>query len=225
MTANGTTASAEADRPAVKPRLRGVSHEIAAVAFPVLGLVLFALASTASVRWAVVVYTLGLTLMYTASVAYHRGNWTAPVRLRLRRLDHSMIMVAIAATYTPVAVAALGAHTARVLLGLVWSLAAVGVVLQILWLHAPRWLVAALYIAIGWTAVAFAPTLWRDLGAISFFLLVLGGVVYSVGAVVYATRRPDPAPAVFGYHEVFHALVIAAGLLFYAAIIRIVITS
>jgi hemolysin III len=94
-----------------------------------------------------------------------------------------------------------------------------------LWLHAPRWLGAALYIAIGWTALAFLPTLWRDLGVASVSLLVLGGIVYSLGAIVYATRRPDPAPAIFGYHEVFHALVIAAGLIFYAAIVRVVLTA
>jgi hemolysin III len=208
-----------------KPRLRGVSHQMAAFVSLVLGVVLFALASTTSVRWAVLVYTLGLTAMYTTSALYHRGHWSDATRLRLRRLDHSMIMVAIAATYTPVAVAALDVGNARVLLSVVWSLAVVGVVLQMLWLHAPRWLVAVLYIAIGWTALAFSPTLWRDLGVISFSLLVVGGVVYSLGAVVYSTRRPDPAPAVFGYHEVFHALVIAAGLVFYAAIVRVVVNA
>jgi hemolysin III len=209
----------------VKPKLRGVSHEIAAFVFPAFGIVLVAIAHTTSVRWAAIVYTVGLTLMYTTSACYHRGHWSATQRLRLRRLDHSMIMVAIAATYTPVAVAALDLRSARVLLAVVWSLAVVGVAAQLLWLHAPRGFVAALYIAIGWTALAFLPTLWRDLGAVSFTLLVLGGVVYSVGAVVYSTRRPDPAPAVFGFHEVFHLLVIAAGLCFYAAILRIVITS
>ncbi len=208
-----------------KPRWRGVSHQVAAFAFPVLGVVLFSLADSASVRWSVVVYTVGLTLMYTTSASYHRGRWTDDVRVRLRRLDHAMIMVGIASTYTPVAVAALDAGSARILLGVVWSLAVVGVVLQILWLHAPRWLVAGLYIAIGWTAVAFTPTLWHHLGVVSFSLLVAGGVVYSVGAVVYATKRPDPFPAVFGFHEVFHALVIVAGLLFYAAIVRVVLTA
>ena len=211
-------------RPA-KPRFRGVSHQIAAFASLVLGLVLFALASTTSVRWAVLVYTLGLTAMYTTSALYHRGHWSDATRLRLRRLDHSMIMVAIAATYTPIAVAALDVSSARVLLAVVWSLAVVGVVLQMLWLNAPRWLVAVLYIAIGWTALAFSPTLWRDLGVVSFSLLVLGGVVYSLGAVVYSTRKPDPVPDVFGYHEVFHLLVIAAGLVFYAAIVRVVVKS
>ena len=150
------------------------------------GVVLFALASTTSVRWAVVVYTLGLTAMYTTRALYHRGHWSDATRLRLRRLDHSMIMVAIAATYTPVAVAALDVGNARVLLSVVWSLAVVGVVLQMVWLHAPRWLVAVLYIAIGWTALAFSPTLWRDLGVISFSLLIVSSG--SLGLVPVGVR-------------------------------------
>jgi hemolysin III len=218
-------ASSETTTALPKPRFRGVSHEIAAFSFPVLGLILVVVARTASVRWSVIVYTIGLTSMYAASATYHRGHWTDLTRVRLRKLDHSMIMVAIASTYTPVAVAALDTHSARVLLGIVWPLALVGVVVQIFWLDAPRWLVAALYIAIGWTAVAFTPTLWRDLGGISFALLVSGGVVYSLGAAVYATQRPDPSPRVFGFHEVFHVLVIAAGLLFYVTILRVVLDA
>ena len=217
--------ASEQTLPPVKPRHRGVSHQIAAFVSPILGVVLIALAHTTSVRWAAVVYAVGLTSMYATSALYHRGHWSTAVRLRLRRLDHSMIMVAIASTYTPIAVAALDVGNARVLLAVVWSLAVVGIGVQLLWLNAPRWLVAALYIAIGWTALAFLPTLWRELGVISFTLLVLGGVVYSLGAVVYATRRPDPVPAVFGYHEIFHVLVIVAGLVFYATIVRVVVTA
>jgi hemolysin III len=208
----------------VKPRLRGVSHQVAAFAFPFFGLALVLAADGAAAKWSVLVYTVGLTLMYGTSAIYHRGDWTDSTRLRLRRLDHSMIMVAIASTYTPIAVVGLNRHSARVLLGVVWSLAVVGVGLQLLWLNAPRWLVAILYIAIGWTAVAFAPTLWRELGVGTFSLLLAGGIVYSLGAVVYSTRRPDPVPDVFGYHEIFHALVITAGLLFYVAIAEVVIS-
>jgi hemolysin III len=211
--------------PLVKPRYRGVSHEIAAFVFPVLGVILVALADTTAIRWAAVVYTVGVTAMYATSACYHRGHWSDSTRLRLRRLDHSMIMVAIAATYTPIAVAALDTRSATILLTLVWSLALVGVVVQMLWLHAPRWLSAALYIGIGWTALAFLPALWRNLGVVSFSLVLLGGIVYSLGAAVYATRRPDPAPATFGYHEVFHALVVAAGLIFYAAIVLVVVNE
>ena len=205
-----------------KPRWRGVSHEIAALAFPVLGLVLVAIVHTTAARVAVLVYTVGVTAMYTASACYHRGRWTPAVKRRLRRLDHSMILVGIAATYTPIAVIGLDTRSARVLLGIVWPLALAGIAVQMLWLHAPRWLVAGLYVVIGWTALAFIPVLWRDLGVVTFSLIVCGGVVYSIGARVYSTRRPDPLPAAFGFHEVFHALVIAAGLIFYVAIARVV---
>ena len=208
----------------LKPRLRGVSHQVAAIAFPFFGLALVVVADGAAAKLSVFVYTVGLTLMYGTSAIYHRGHWNDSTRQRLRRLDHSMIMVAIASTYTPIAVIGVNEHSARVLLAIVWPLAIVGVGLQMLWLNAPRWLVAVLYIAIGWLAVAFAPTLWRDLGVATFSLLLAGGIVYSLGAVVYATRRPDPRPEVFGYHEIFHALVIAAGLLFYVAIARVVVS-
>ncbi|MCU1465210.1 MAG: channel protein hemolysin family [Actinomycetia bacterium] len=208
-----------------KPRWRGVSHEIAAFVFPVLGAVLVFVAHTTAARWAAFVYTVGVTAMYSASAVYHRGHWTPSTQRRLRRLDHSMILVGIAATYTPVAVVGLDSRSARILLGVVWPLAAVGIVVQLLWLHAPRWLVAGLYVVIGWTAVAFVPVLWRQLGVVTFALILLGGAVYSLGARVYATRRPDPNPAVFGFHEVFHALVIAAGIIFYVAIVRVVVTA
>ena len=131
-----------------------------------------------------------------------------------------MILVGIAATYTPIAVVGLDARSARVLLGIVWPLAVFGIVVQMVWLHAPRWLVAGLYVVIGWTALAFLPVLWNQLGVVTFSLIVLGGVVYSLGALVYARRRPDPMPTVFGFHEVFHALVVLAGLIFYVAIAR-----
>ncbi len=209
----------------VKPRWRGVSHEVAAFVFPVLGAVLVAIARTAAARWAALVYTVGITAMYATSAVYHRGSWNPSVRRRLRRLDHSMILVGIAATYTPIAVVGLDARSARILLGIVWPLAVFGIVVQMFWLNAPRWLVAGLYVAIGWTALAFVPVLWRELGVVTFSLIVCGGVVYSIGARVYSARRPDPMPTMFGFHEVFHALVIAAGLIFYVAIARVIVTG
>jgi len=136
-----------------------------------------------------------------------------------------MILVGIAATYTPIAVVGLDPRSARILLGIVWPLAVAGIIVQMFWLNAPRWLVAGLYVVIGWTALAFVPSLWRQLGVITFLLILSGGVVYSVGARVYSTRRPDPRPDVFGYHEVFHALVIAAGVIFYLAIARVIVTA
>jgi len=209
----------------VKPRWRGASHEVAAFVFPVLGVVLVAVAHTAAARWAVLVYTVGITAMYATSACYHRGHWNPSVRRRLRRLDHSMILVGIAATYTPIAVVGLDARSARILLGVVWPLVVAGIVVQMLWLNAPRWLVAGLYVAIGWTALAFVPVLWHELGVVTFSLIVCGGVVYSVGARVYSARQPDPMPDVFGFHEVFHALVVAAGLIFYVAIARVIVAG
>jgi hemolysin III len=209
----------------VKPRWRGASHMVAAIVFPVLGAILVAVAHTTAARWAALAYTAGVTGMYATSAAYHRGNWEPSVRRRLRRLDHSMILVGIAATYTPIAVVGLDARSARILLGVVWPLAVAGIAVRMLWLNAPRWLVAGLYVVVGWTALAFVPVLWRRLGVVTFSLIVCGGVVYSVGARVYSTRRPDPIPAVFGFHEVFHALVLVAGLIFYVAIARVLTTG
>ena len=209
----------------VKPSWRGGSHEVAAFVFPVLGLVLVAVAHTAAARWAALTYGVGVTAMYATSACYHRGHWSPAVQRRLRRLDHSMILVGIAATYTPIAVVGLDTRSARILLGVVWPLAFAGIVVQLLWLTAPRWLVAGLYVVIGWTALAFTPVLWHELGVVTFSLIVCGGLAYSVGARVYSARRPDPMPAVFGFHEVFHALVIGAGLIFYTAIARVILAG
>lgn len=209
----------------VKPRFRGVSHEIAAFVFPVLGAVLIVVAHTTAARIAAAIYTVGVTAMYATSAVYHRGHWNPSTRQRLRRLDHSMILVGIASTYTPVAVVGLDTRSARILLGIVWPLAAIGIAVRMFWLHAPRWLVAGVYVVVGWTAVVFVPVLWHELGVLTFSLIACGGIVYSIGARVYSTRRPDPLPEVFGFHEVFHALVLLAGLIFYVAIARIIVTG
>lgn len=206
-----------------KPRLRGVSHQVAAFVFPVMGVVALVAARSAGAKVAVGVYTLGVTAMYATSAVYHRGNWAPVVKRRFRRLDHSMILVGIASTYTPVFAVGLRGTVAWVVLSVVWGLAAIGVVVRNLWLEAPRWVTAAVYIGVGWTAVAVLPTLWSKLGGATFALLIAGGLVYSLGAIVYSRRRPDPVPAVFGYHEVFHALVLLAGLAFYVAVFRVAV--
>jgi len=203
-----------------RPRLRGVSHEVAAFVFPVMGLVAVVLARSAGAKAAVAVYAAGVTAMYATSAVYHRGNWAAPVKRRFRRLDHSMILVGIASTYTPIMGVGVGGGTGRVVVAVAWGLAALGVAVRNLWLDAPAPLVAVVYIGVGWAALAVMPELWSRAGVVTFLLVVAGGVVYSVGAAAFALRRPDPAPAVFGYHEVFHALVLLAGLLFYVAVLR-----
>jgi hemolysin III len=218
-------ASAGGGTPPFKPRLRGVSHEAAAFVFPLLGLAAILAAPTAGDRIAVAVYAVGVTAMYATSACYHRGHWTVAAKRRMRRLDHSMILVAIASTYTPVAAIGLSSTAAWVLLSVVWGLALAGAVVRNLWLEAPRWVTAAVYIAVGWTALAVLPTLWTRLGVVIFVLLMVGGLLYSTGAVVYGLHRPDPWPAVFGYHEVFHALVVGAGLVFYAAVLGVVLRA
>jgi hemolysin III len=204
-----------------KPRLRGVSHEVAAVVFPLMGLAAVLVARTMTEKLAVAIYVIGVGGMYATSACYHRVNWGPDTKSRMRRLDHSMILVAIAATYTPVAVIALPEATARRLLGAVWGFALGGVLVRNFWPGAPRWVMGAFYMGVGWTAVLVLPGLLAALGSGVFALMLAGGVVYSIGALVLYRRWPDPEPSVFGYHEVFHALVLVAGLLFYLVVIEL----
>jgi hemolysin III len=205
-----------------KPRLRGVSHEVAAFVFPVMGLGAVLAARSVTEKLAVAVYAIGVSGMYATSACYHRVNWAPATKTRMRRLDHSMILVAIASTYTPIAVIALPEATARRLLAAVWGFAVAGVLVCNLWPSAPRWVMGAFYMGVGWTALLVLPSLLAGLGGTLFALLVAGGVVYSIGALVLSRHWPDPVPTVFGYHEVFHALVLVAGLLFYLVVIELV---
>ena len=205
-----------------KPRLRGWSHLVAAVTFPLLGLVLVAIADGPEAKVATGIYTVGLTVMYGVSAAYHRGRWSPPVRRRMRRLDHSTILVGIAATYTPIMAVGVGGTVARVMLAVVWAGAVGGMALRLLWFDAPLWSVALTYVGLGWVALLALPWMLQALGGGTIALVLLGGVVYTAGAVVFARRRPDPVPTVFGYHEVFHALVLVAGACFYVAVARTV---
>jgi hemolysin III len=206
----------------VKPRLRGVSHEVAAIVFPFMGLAAVLVASSLTEKVAVGIYAAGVSSMYATSACYHRGNWAPASKSRMRRLDHSMILVAIASTYTPIAVIALPTTTGRALLGVVWALAISGVLVRNFWPTSPRWVMSVFYMGVGWAAIVVMPSWWTGLGVVSFALLLAGGLMYSIGALVMSFRWPDPVPAVFGYHEVFHALVITAGLLFYVIVIQLV---
>jgi hemolysin III len=201
--------------PRPKPLLRGVSHEIAA-GVALAGLVaLVLLAPGPRARVGALVYGLSLVALFSVSALYHRPTWSPRARLWMRRLDHSAIFLLIAGTFTPLCLL-VGDGRARTLLAVVWAGAGLGILRALVWPRAPRVVATALYLLLGWAAVPLVPAMYRALGGVSLALLAAGGVLYSVGAVIYATRRPDPFPRVFGYHEVFHALVIAAAGLHFA---------
>ena len=158
-------------------------------------------------------------MLFGTSALYHRVNWRSVAARRwMRRLDHSAIFLLIAGSYTPFALLVLDGTLADVILVVVWAGAIGGIVLKLVWIDAPKWLVAVIYVALGWVAVAATPELVDELGITGAAMVGLGGLLYTVGAVVYARRRPDPIPEVFGYHEVFHLLVIVAAALQYAVI-------
>ena len=201
----------------VVPRLRGVLHAYAAWFAGAAGLVLVLLAPDAQARLAATVYGLGMCALFAVSGLYHRWRWDPRWRPLLRRLDHSTIFVFIAASCTPVAVLVLDGTLRTVVLLVVWGGAIAGVAMSVAWITAPRVLVAVCYLAVGWAGVAGVPQLAERLPAAPLVLLAVGGVLYTVGAIVYAARRPDPWPRVFGFHEVFHTLVIVAALSHFVA--------
>jgi hemolysin III len=206
-----------------KPRLRGVLHQWAFYVSLVAGALLVALAPSG--RAAVVggVYAAALAGMFGASALYHRGAWTPSVRPWLRRLDHSMIFVLIAGTSTPVVVLGLQGVLPVVVVAVVWGGALVGVLLKLVWIGAPRRLVASVYVVLGWVGIVLLPETARHLGLAPALLFMAGGALYTAGAVIYMLRRPDPRPAVFGFHELFHLLVVAAALAHFVAIAGFVV--
>lgn len=204
-----------------KPLLRGVSHEVASVFALVGGFLLLREAPGPRAALAAGIYGAALTAQFGVSALYHRPRWGARARLVLRRLDHAAIFLLIAGTYTPIGLLLPGS-VGRALLGAVWAGAAAGIALSIAWPMAPRWLMAALCVGLGWAVVPVVPALRLAIGANGLALLLAGGIAYTTGALVYAMRRPDPFPRVFGYHEVFHALVIVAAVCHYAAVAGVV---
>jgi hemolysin III len=201
------------------PRLRGVAHAVASVVSVAAAIVVVALAPAGRTTVALGVYGVGLVALFGGSAIYHR--WPGPARFKplLQRIDHSTIYVFIAASYTPIAVLMLHGALVWMILVVAWAGAAAGVAFTLGWIEAPRAVVAASYLALGWLAVIALPQLLHVLGLVPVVLLGAGGLLYSAGAIVYATQRPDPWPRTFGFHEVFHALVIAAAAAQYAAII------
>jgi hemolysin III len=203
---------------ALKPRLRGVLHEAAFAVSLVTGTVLVCLAEGSRARTAAVVYAVSVALLFGTSAAFHRGSWTGRAHTVMQRLDHSMIFVLIAGTYTPFALLLLEGAARWVVFGLVWGGAVAGVVLRNTVRRPARWLFTALYLVLGWVALGVIPQLYDSGGLRVVVLLLVGGVFYSAGAVVYALQRPDPSPRWFGFHEVFHAFTLAAFVTHYIAV-------
>ncbi len=202
----------------VKPLLRGWSHVLAFFAAAALGGVMIGPAPGSDARWAIIIYVAGLCTMLGVSALYHRLKWGPVALSRMRRLDHSTIFLAIAGTYTPIAVLCLDGWEQTAILLAVWGGTALGIALQWLPLDVPRWLSTAIYAIVGWSAFLALPSLYSEMGALGFALVLGGGVAYTAGAIVYALKKPDPWPAVFGYHEVFHALTIVGAGLHLAAV-------
>ncbi len=200
------------------PRLRGVSHAVAFWAALLAAAVVVVLARGGTARAAAIVYGAGLCALFGGSALYHRWRWDPRWRPLLRRIDHSTIFVFIAASYTPVCLLVLSGTVRWIVLGLVWAGAAGGVVFSVAWIAAPRVLVAGCYVAVGWVAVPALPQLVGRLPAAPLALFAAGGVLYTTGALIYAARRPDPWPLTFGFHEVFHAFVIAAAVAHFVAL-------
>jgi len=205
-----------------KPMLRGVSHQVACFVSLIAGAVLVAHAPSEGARRSALVYMVCLTMLFGISAAYHLPTWGPRARQWMRRLDHASIFLFIAGTYTPLSLAMLPADRAS-LLRVVWGGAAAGVFQSILWVTAPKPLIAVIYVVLGWSILPYVGQVHAAVGPWPLAMILGGGVIYSTGALVYARKRPDPVPEVFGYHEVFHALVIAAAVIHFVAVAGIVL--
>jgi len=192
----------------VKPRLRGWIHAGMAPVVLAAGIVLVAISPTSPARVANVVFWLSALLLFGTSAVYHRGRWSPRVAGVLRRMDHTNIFLIIAGTYTPLSVILLDAATERTLLVIVWSGALAGVLMRVFWLNAPRWLYTPIYVALGWVAVWFLPEFADAGGPAVVWLVIGGGIAYTIGALVYGLKRPNPSPRWFGFHEIFHSLTV-----------------
>ena len=202
----------------VKPRLRGVSHFWAFFVALAAGAVLVATAPNGRATLAAAIYAGSLATLFGVSALYHRVNWRPAARRWMRRLDHSAIYVLIAGTVTPFALLVMSGPFATALLIAVWAGAAAGIVVELFWVDAPKWATAIVYLSVGWIGALGFPAIVVNAGIGAGVLIAIGGVLYTAGAVVYARQRPDPNPAVFGYHEIFHVLVIAAAVAHFTAV-------
>jgi hemolysin III len=201
-----------------RPLLRGMLHGAMAVAAPFLFVVLLLAADSARDYVAVTIFAAAMMLVYTASASYHLAPWPPRLRRIMTRVDHAMIFVLIAGSYTPFCLTVVGDAWGIPMLSIVWTLAVLGVLMKLLWVGVPRWLSVSCYIGLGWLAVVAAPAITASLSAQGVALLAGGGVLYTIGGIVYGLRRPDPLPRIFGFHEVFHVLVIAGTALHVTAV-------
>lgn len=208
----------DTDLAGIKPHLRGWIHAGVAPLVLAASIVLVALSPTPQAKWSTAVFGLSAVMLFGTSAIYHRGRWSPRVAGVLRRLDHTNIFLIIAGTYTPLAVLLLPADTARTLLLIVWSGALVGLLARVFWLGAPRWVYVPVYVALGWVAVWFLPEFWRAGGPAIVWLVAAGGLAYTLGAVVYGLKRPNPSPRWFGFHEIFHVLTVVGYTCHYIAV-------
>jgi hemolysin III len=199
------------------PRLRGVLHLFTVPVAVIGGLALLVAADSTAVRWAVGIFMVTSIALFATSATYHMGRWRTATKAMLRRADHSNIFLIIAGTYTPLALLLLPPDDARTLLTVVWTGAIAGVLIRNFWLTAPRWVYVPIYVALGWAAVFYIPE-FASAGALILSLIVAGGVLYTIGAVIYATKWPQISDTWFGFHEMFHSFTIAAFLAHFAAV-------
>ncbi len=214
-------AIAEADAEA-KPSWRGWIHAATAPLALVAGIVLVVVAEGATAKLSTTVYALSSLLMFGVSAVYHRFTWQERTRVLLKRFDHANIFLLIAGSYTPIALLTLPSPTDWILLTVIWSGALLGIAFRVFWIGAPRWLYVPIYLALGWAAVAFLPQIWAA-NAATAILVIAGGLAYTVGAVVYGMKRPNPVPRHFGFHEIFHACTFIAFVCHFTAILIVAI--
>ena len=207
----------------LRPRLRGVIHQYAFFVSLGLGLALVVGADGARARTGAAIFAASVSTMLGISALYHRILWPPNPRRLMRRLDHAAIFLLIAGTYTPFGLIALEGALRVAVLAIVWGGAAIAIILPLAWADAPRWVAAVAALALGWVGVIALPQIHARAGAAGLTLLAIGGVFYTAGAIIYARRRPDPVPHVFGYHELFHALVVAAAACQYVAVAVVVL--
>lgn len=209
----------------IRPLLRGVFHRFAVIAAVPAFAVLIVLAPTPGARLASTIYAIGILSMLGVSAVYHSGRLGERAELIMKRIDHSTILLAVTGSYTAVAVGALEGRSRLTLLVFVWTAAVVGMIIRMRWLHGPRAVSATVYLVVGWSALIEIAALVRSLDALDTTLLITGGFLYTVGAVVYSAKWPNPIPRILGFHEVFHVLVVGAVVAHYVLVVRLVIPT